>query len=350
MQKRFLVSVGEAVAMQGNNVVFTAKTLIDSGISVETSNTEIRGGVGNSLQSVYYHSGAFNVTLTDTQFRLPYIALNTGASIVQGGDIWEQETVTLSGTTGTLTGTPVSIAGQALAVWTEYNGNYYTFPVEGTSAPFTFSTSGTEIPSGSTLCVMYMNTKDAAQSIVIPANIVPDRIRLYITANLYGDVSGSGYVGKVQIEVPVAQLSGAQEISMTADGYSNTPLTAMALAYTDSTGGCTDGAYYAKITEFIRGTDVYDGVTGLAIEGGDFSYNGIGTGVATLRVWAIKGGNSFLCDNATLSFQSGDQAVATIGAHTGVVNTLSAGTTLITAYITAKPTIEASCTLTVTNT
>jgi hypothetical protein len=342
MLKRFLVSVGDVVAMKGNDIVFTAKTLADSSITIDTSNTEIRGGVSNSLQAVYYHSGTLNISLTDTQFRLPYIALNTGSAITLGGDIWTNETVTLVGNTGTLVGTPKSIAGQPISCWTEYNDNYYTFTVTGN----TFSTQGTAIPENSTLCVMYMNSKSSAQSITIPANIIPDRIRLYITANLYGDVSGDGFVGKVQIEVPVAQLSGAQEISMTSDGYSNTPLTAMALAYSDSSAiGCTNGQYYAKITEYLNESSWYDGVTALAISGGDFSMKSSGS--TTLRVYAVKGGSSFLVDNSELTFKSGTASTATIGEHTGIVSPVAEGSTLLTVSITEKPTIEASCTLTV---
>lgn len=346
MLKRFLVSVGEVVAMKGNDIVFTAKTLADSSITIDTSNTEIRGGVSNALQAVYYHSGTFNIALTDTQFRLPYIALNTGATITKGGDIWSSETVTLNGSNGTLTGAPVSIGGNPISVWVEYKDTYYTFNTVGK----TFSTQGTPIPENSTICVMYMNTKTSAETITIPANIIPDRVRLYITANLYGDVSGDGFVGKVQIEVPVAQLSGAQEISMTADGYSNTPLNAMAIAYSDSgVVGCANNQYYAKITEFINDSKWYDGVTALAIEGGDFDYTGtVNPNIGTLRVWAIKGGSSFLCNNADLTFESSESQYATIGTNTGIVGAVSTGDTLLTAYITESPNIEVSCTLSVT--
>lgn len=345
MQKRFLVSVGDAVAMQGNDIIFTAKTLVDSGITVETSNTEIRGGQGNQLQAVYYHTGTFNITLTDTQFRLPYIALNTGSQIVAGGDIWSNETVTLQGKVGTLTGTPVKIANQDLSVWVEYNDVHYTLPVTMSGSSYTFTVDGTPIPENSTLCVMFMNTQDSARSITIPANIIPDRIRLYITATLYGDTSGSGKVGSVQIEVPVAQLSGSQEITMTADGYSNTPLTAMALAYSDNAVGCSSGAYYAKITEYLEGSTWYDGVTALAISGGDFSLNVNDTKM--LKVYAVRGNTSFLCNNANLTFTSGTEATATVD-PTGKVTALADGTTLIKAVIKGKTDIEASCTLTVT--
>lgn len=344
MKKRFLVSVGDVVAMQGNNIVFKSKTMADTGFSVETSNTEIRGGVSNPLQAVYYHSGALNITLTETQFSLPYIALNSGGAITNGGDIWTNETVTLVGESGTITGTAVAIDGEVPAVWVESNGTNYTLPLTGN----TFSVSGTGIAQNSTICVSYLVNQSAAQTVTIPADIIPDRVRLYIIANLYGDVSGSGFIGKVQIEIPVAQLSGAQEITMTADGYSNTPLTAMALAYTDSNAiGCSQGQYYAKITEYLNDAKWYDGVTGLAIQGGDFTLNGPAGTKATLRVYAVRGNNSFLCDNSLLTFTSGTAGTATVGANTGVVTSVANGTSLITVKITGKEDIEGSCTVTV---
>ena len=343
MKKRFLVSVGDVVAMQGNNIVFTSKTMADTGFSVETSNTEIRGGVSNPLQAVYYHSGALNITLTETQFSLPYIALNSGGAITNGGDIWTNETVTLVGESGTITGTAVAIDGEVPAVWVESNGTNYTLPLTGNQ----FSVNGTGIAQNSTICVSYLVKQNAAQTVTIPANIIPDRVRLYIIANLYGDVSGAGFIGKVQIEIPVAQLSGAQEITMTADGYSNTPLTAMALAYTDSNAiGCSQGQYYARITEYLSDANWYDGVTALAIQGGDFTLNGAGAS-ATLRVYAVRGNESFLCDNNNLTFTSGTQGTATVGQNTGTVQAVANGTSLIKAVITGNEQIEGSCTVTV---
>lgn len=341
--KRFLVSVGDVVLMQGNDIIATSKTMADTGFSVETSSTEIRGGVSNPLQAVFYHSSAFNITLTETQFSLPFIAVNAGSAITNGGDIWTNETVTLVGQNGTITGTASAIDGKVPAVWVEYDGVNYTLPLTDK----TFSVNGTSIPQNATICVKYLDTKNAAKQVVIPANIIPDRVRLYIIANLYGDVSGAGFIGKVQIEVPVAQLSGAQEITMTADGYSNTPLTAMALAYSDSNAvGCDAGQYYAKITQFETDANWYDGVTGLAIQGGDFTLTGSGA-TATLRVYAVRGNDSFLCNNADLTFTSGTVANATVGENTGIVSAVANGTSLITVKITGKEDIEGSCTVTV---
>jgi len=349
LQKKFLFGVGDVIGMQDNNVVFYGKTLLDSGIEISTSSTEVRGGQGNQLQAIYYHTGTLNATITDTQFSLPLIALNTGASISSGGNVWTYQTITTADGKGTLidgiTNADVaSIDGANKSVYVEYEGTYYTLELD--SGAVTFTTTPT-IPNGTVLCVAFLEVKNSAQSIIIPANIVPDRVRLYITANLSGDTTGSsGFIGTATVEIPIFQLSGAQTIAMTADGVANTPLSGMAIAYTDTTSGCTSGAYYAKITEDIFDTNWYDNATALAIDGGDFTMAASST--QQLRVWYVANGRSLLAPLADLTFSCTPTTSADVGVHTGLVtSTAVTGDGLISVYITNKSTIEASATVTV---
>lgn len=347
--KKFLVGVADVVAMQGNDIVFSGKTMLDTGIEVTTANTEIAGGQGNSLQAIYYHTGRFNVTITETQWSLPLIALNTGASITNGGDVWSRQTITTSAGLGTLVGVANSdiatINGNtAKYVWTEYNNQFITMELISTGLTFDTLTAG--IPDGTTICVEYLEVKNSAKSITIPANIIPERVRLYLTANLAGDTTGSGFIGTATVEVPVLQLSGAQTISMTADGYSNTPLSGMAIAYSDSNSGCTVGSYYAKITENLFSGNWFDSATALAIEGGDFTMDVSTT--KQLKVWYVANGRSYEAPVADLTFTCTPTTPAGVGENTGLVTaTAVAGTGLILVIITSKPTVEASCTVTV---
>lgn len=343
MEKRFLVSTANVVGMIGDNVIFEAKTNSVTGVTLSTSNTDIRGGQGNALQARFFHSPEMGIELQETQFRMEFIALNAGSTIINGGRLWTSESVTLNGTTGTLLeGTPIPVNNDTY-VYFEYNNVNYKAAVVGS----TFSVSGLGIPNDVTLCVSYMSQNLGARTIVIPANIVPSRIRLIMTANLYGDTNGDGYVGKVQIEIPNAQLSGALELSMNADGHSTTPLNATALAYSDTNAvGCSNNNYYAKFVEYINNANWYDSVIGIGIAGGDFEMTEGDT--ATLNVYAFYAdGTSALVDNSELTFASSDQTVATIGTNTGLVSALVAGSTLINVYITNKSTIEANLTLTV---
>jgi hypothetical protein len=340
--KKFLVGVGNVVAMQNGQIVAYSRTMLNTGFEVSTSNTEIRGGQGNQLLYVYYHTGALSITLEDTQWQLPWIMLNTGASYEVGGNFWEQETIGYSGTGYvTPTQTPIALDGTTINGFVEYKGGNYVVPY----ADGAFDISSVGIAEGDSACLGYFVSDISGSTITIPANIIPDTVHLFITGKLASDTAGSGLIGDAVIEVPLAQLSGAQTISMTADGYSTTPLTANALAYSPVEGGCESGAYYAKISERISGASPLDGVTALAIAGGDFSLaNGSS---ATLQVYAVKNGRSFLVDNSQLTFSSSSSSVATVGEHTGIVTAAaSSGTTVIKAVYGS---IEASVTVTATS-
>lgn len=339
--KKFLVGVGNVVAMQNGQVVATSKTMLNTGFEVSTSNTEIRGGQGNQLLYVYYHTGALNITLEDTQWQLPWLMLNTGAALSVGGNFWEQETIAGGQASVTPSKTPVAIDGDTAYAFVEYEGAIYACPY----AEGVVDVSSVGLQEGDQACMGYFVSDMNGQTITIPANIIPDTVHLFITGKLASDTAGSGLIGDAVIEVPLAQLTGAQSISMTADGYSTTPVSAMALAYAPVDGGCDTNAYYAKISERVSGANPLDGITALAIAGGDFSLaNGSS---ATLQVYAVKNGRSFLADNSQLTFTSSTGSVATVGQHTGVVTAAaSTGTTVIKVVYGS---IEASATVTATS-
>ena len=313
--KKFLVGVGNVVAVQNGQVVAHSKTMLNTGFEVSTSNTEIRGGQGNQLQYVYYHTGALSVNLEDTQWQLPWIMLNTGASLSTGGNFWAEETIVASGTTVQFEGVPVAVDGGTPYGYINYNGAVYNCPYDSTTGYLDISS--VPAPANASLCVGYFVADANGETITIPANIIPDTVHLFIFGKLASDSAGSGLIGDAVVEFPLAQLTGAQTITMTADGYSTTPITAQALAFTDSTGGCSTGAYYAKISERITGESPLAGITALAIVGGDFEMT-VGD-TATLTVYAVKNGRSFLVDNSLLTFSSDQSAKLSVGAHTGVL-------------------------------
>lgn len=338
--KKFLVGVGDVVAIQNGQVVAHSKTMLNSGFEVSTSNTEIRGGQGYQLLYVYYHTGALSVTLEDTQWQLPWIMLNTGASLAVGGNFWNEETITKgSGSTVVPSETPIAVDGESVYAYVDYKGTRYSCPYSDGSVDI----SSVGMTEGDKACMGYFVSDVNGETITIPANIIPDTVHLFIFGKLASDTADKGIIGDAVIEIPLAQLSGAQTISMTADGYSTTPLTANALAYTDTSEGCAAGAYYAKISERVSGASPLDGITALAIAGGDFTLASGSS--ATLQVYAVKDGRSFLVDNSLLTFTSGTTGVATIGEHTGVVATVSTGSSVLKAVYGS---IEASATVTVT--
>jgi hypothetical protein len=349
--KRFLTSVADVFAYDdSDNIVFTAKTLLDSSMDVTLGSTPIRGGRGSQLQYIFYHTAEMKFTLTDTQFNLAMLASTVGKSYGTGVDVYQEEDVTLNGSgTGSVTDTPLGWDGGATAY------GWATSPL-GVTERVTFATKSFTVAagagaSGQKWCVRYYALNSAANYFTIDANIIPKVVKLVMETQLNSADVTTNKIGVVQLIVPRATLSGAFNIAMKADGVSTTPLTANALAFTESTttgAGCTNAPYYAKLIEIIDSANWYDNVIALAIQGGDFALTHPAT--STLVVWAIPsgGGAAFPAPlGGQLDFASVTGATATINATTGVVTTVAGGTTLLTVHIHDKSTVEDSCTLTV---
>jgi hypothetical protein len=346
--KKFLTSVMDAYLYDENDVLLaSAKTLIDSSLDVKLASSEVRGGRGNQLLYIYYHSNAMTITLNDTQWNLDFLASTVGSSVATSNNIYTEETITLGAAgTGTILGTPLAIQGTALYGWVTQ--------LDGTIERVTFSTktfatsTGT---SGDVVCVRYYALDAASRSITIPANAIPKIARIVLEGQLNSSDQSTNKIGVIQVIIPKATLSGSFTLSLKSDGVSQTPLTAQALAYTDAeTAACTSAPIYAKIIEILDSVNWYDDVIALAIEGGDFGLTHPSTGVHTVVVYAIKsnGDAPFIPPyGGQLDFSSGTVGKATIDAATGVITTVATGDTLIGVHIHDKSTVEASATLTV---
>jgi hypothetical protein len=362
MTKKFLTSVANAYLYKDSDGTLLAfgKTLLDSSIETTLGSTDVRGGYGNPLLYKYYHTSAMNITISDAQWNLAFLAETVGSSITSATvDVFKEESVTLSAPgVGTLvSGTAIYVPGatsNAIYGWATL--------ADGTVVTATFSTAQAFTLAGSAgatsevVCVRYYSADTAARSITINSNILPDTVHIVLEAQLNSsDTAGVNKIGTIQIDVPRATLSGAFSIKMTADGVASTPITASAIANEDvTTGACTNVPYYATIKEIISGANWYDSVIGIAIEGGDFTQT-VATSGHAVRVWAIPAQPAlpFLCPVAAgvtgyMWFTSGTPGTATISAGLGVVTGVTGGTTLLHAVITNKPTIEASALLTLT--
>lgn len=343
--KKFMTSVADCFGYDENdNLLFSAKTLLDSSIDVKLASSEVRGGRGNQLLFVYYHSNAMTIQLNDTQWNLGFLGTTVGADVVTGNNIYTEETITLgAGGSGTVLGTPLAIQGANLYGWvTQVDGTIERVTFTGSSFA---SSTGT---SGDSVCVRYYALNSASRSITIPANAIPKICRLVMEASLNSSDESTNKIGIVQFIVYKAQLSGSFTLSLKSDGVSQTPLSAMALAYSDAeSAACTSDPVYAKVTEILDSANWYDGVTALAISGGDFTLS-TPTSTKQLVVYAIRPGDTpFEPPVADLDFTSGTPSKATVGLHTGLVQGVTNGSTLITVAITAAPSIEASATCTV---
>lgn len=345
MTRKYVVSVADVTGYDANDtIILTGKTLLDSSITVSVSEVEVRAGKGNPLIYRYFHSGKFEIALTDAQFNLNYLGSAVGSSVSTGVNVWTSENVTVDGGgAGTVTGTPLATSSGNLYGWVK--------SASGTDERVTFTGSNFTCSTLSdTVCVTYFALDAAARQINVPASILPSTLRLVLKADLCtGDIAGSNKIGEIQIEVPKAQLSGGFTLQLKADGVANTPLSALALADEDLTDlACSSTAIFAKITEILTSANWYDNLIGISIKDGNFTL-GTTLGTKTLVVYGIKntGDAPFIINNSELSFSSSDTGKATAGLHTGLITGVAAGTSTISVVVDDVSTIEAQCVVTV---
>jgi hypothetical protein len=337
MQNLFIGGVATVDIYEGDQLFATAKTLIDSSITIAVSEQEVRGGEGNKLFGKYFHTSKFDAKLTDTMFRLEYLAKNVGSAVTVGGELFTEEEITLgAGGAGTVVGTPVAVDTYGVIGWASKVGEGVYQKVTFTGSNFTFVGGA----SGDKVCVKFVSSDAAAREVIVSANIIPSTVKLVMRAPLFAgdDISTATKAGVAQIVVPRFILSGNQEISMTSSGVANTPLTGSALAVPNN--DCSGSAYYAVITEQLFGANWYDDVTSLSVVGGSVDM-GVGD-TETLVVYALHS-NALpsIAPVADLTFSSDATGVATAGLHTGLVTGISAGQAIISVSITAKPSVEA---------
>ena len=265
----YLAGVANAEIFKGNDLFSTAKTLIDSSITIGVSAEDIRAGQGAKLYGKYFHTSTFDLKMTDAMFRLEYLAANVGADLELGGDVFTEEEHVATDTAGTfgLSKTPVAMSdgGHIYVYWKESSASYYNVADLGETVPATIKLGKTE--NGKKYCIKYLYTNDLARKVVVKANFTPDTLSVYLTANLYsGDVANpqtGTKVGTVTIKVPRFLLNGSQEIAMSMTGAANTPFEGSALAAKGE--GCDGDGIYAEIIEVINDR-TYKDLTAIVVE------------------------------------------------------------------------------------
>lgn len=348
MSRQFLAGAATVDVLVGDQLIATATTLLDSSITVGSTAEEVRGGPGAKLLGKYYHTSTFDINLTDVLFKLEYFAFQTGSAIQQIADVFTSEQVTLgAGGSGTITGTPAVYQSYGTIGWAAKPGSDAYQKITFTEKAFTVAGA----KEGDIYCVKYISTDNAARQITISSSFIPSEVTLVMTANLYraggrgeNDVNNSSKIGIVQVLVPRFQFNGSMELSMTSTGVANSPIAGSALD--NPSADCSDGGYYAIITEQLSGSSWYDNVFALAIEDSDIEL-ATTTGTATLSVYALPlNGAAFKPPYEDLTFTSAANGTATV-TQEGVVTGVAQGSTTVTVSIKNKAGVEAIANITV---
>lgn len=343
--RNFIAGCATVDMLVGDRIIATANTLVDSSININSSSEDVRGGIGNKLLGKYYHTSTMDINLTDVVFRLEYLAFQTGSNIEQISQIFASEQVTINSNQGIIVGDPDDYEDYGKIAWVTLPGEDSYETVELNGKQFTY-----EAADGQVVCVKYVRRDLGSKSIVVSSNFIPSEVKLVMRCNLYraganNAINDSSKVGELQIVVPRFQFNGAQELSLQSSGVCQVPIAGSALD--NPSADCTEGGYYAIITETISGVKWYDNVITLAVEDSDVELEVNET--KQLVVKAVpKSGSAFTVSASELTFTSGSDSIATV-TDAGLVAAVAQGTTNITIAAKDKPELTAIAEVTVSN-
>lgn len=300
-QRKFIAGVGNVTLFKGDDLILTAKTLVDTSISFSVTLEDIRAGQGAKLYGKYAHTTGMTMKLTDAMWRIEMLAANIGADIEYvGGSAIETGQVT-AGTNGSLNLTTTGYANAKALPGSDRTAYIYYAPVGDSDNGWTkvalsevTAASGViedaTIAEGTKVCIKYFADLGAQKTLTVRGDFIPDTLTAVVEVPVFaGDSSGSvsTRIGKVIITIPRFMLNGTMEMSMTMTGASQTAIEGSALAVT-SADCLADQDYYAIISEVMDNADYWDGLKFIAIdaEGGFIHVEGEGSKVK-LSVYGI---------------------------------------------------------------
>lgn len=279
-ERIYMAGVATVDLFDGKNLFATAKTLTESSIAISTSAEDIRGGEGAALLGKYYHTSAFDLTLTDALFSMEYLAASVGADLDKdNANIMIEEGATADADGAlTLSKVPVAFADcEKIYVYVREaaeDSEWNTVEVTTANAAIR-KVTGLGIVSGGKYCVKYFATMSGVAQIRVNSNYIPATLRALLRVNLYAagqSEKSKTKVGHLEIDIPRFQLDGSQDLSMSMTGASTTSIKGSALATEGCvSGNCTADNYYAEIKQVLDDTNWYDDAKFLAVEGGDIT-------------------------------------------------------------------------------
>lgn len=320
--KEFVVSVADFAFYIDGVLACTGVTNLSSSISVSMQEQAVNAGKGNQKIFSYKYGRELTAELEAADWKLEYIALQTGSQIVKGiQDFYSlNECVTLTNGIGTLGKTPIEGAKVGVEL---PNGTFVEVAPEGTTIDLTAFGLTTEMVKAT------YQYDVVAKRITIDAESTPYVGKLVLQADKHN--SKRGKIGTVEIVIPSYSLDGNFDISFTPDGVVSTTLSGTALAVEGDT--CSDGAaVYAYITEIDDNDDTI-AVSEIAISAPTKTIKVNGT--TQLAVVGILGAMykpiEIDASEVTFSVEAGSASIASVGEKTGLVTGLGAGTTTVKA-------------------
>jgi hypothetical protein len=323
MANKFLVSVADAIMRDPNtgNALAYGIANLNSGLTISTSETQVRGGINNPLLYTYIHDRQVEVSIEQPTFDKNILAFNAGQSIINGAvNVTQTDCLVLSASgSGTLTATPI---GDVSVILPDDTIEVVT------PATLNITTSG---GANQRVTAVYI-TSVTADQITIETTTPPSVVDLTLIAEVR-DNTGV-IVEKLQINIPRFQVDGNYTLSMTSNGVSSQTINGKSLAV--ASADCTTGEYYAKATWVPVSSSV--SYSSIAAIPSTITF-AVGSTLQNqqISVLGIRGGtyaNVNITDQCTFARSGSTVGNITCGSATGLVSSGSAITSSHTALVT----------------
>lgn len=268
------------------NIIGYENTPTDFASSSSMNDFTIEGGFGNTQLAVIPDTFRLTGTMTAQAFSLEQRSLVTGGTVAFGGVVPACETVTASGTTISVTKTPVKHYAQPAGdtyAWcyvrehgaAEYMGTNYGVDISTKQIQNFTATSGTKYD------VTYYISNPSAKVLPIKSVVAPKVASVVQRFAMYSaegtNLSGASLAGYLYLIVPRVQftgnvgIEGSQTANSTTDyawsAISNEDAMTTALSCPDCSNFGTDYAYYV----WAPCGDIAQNIAGFVIAGGDIT-------------------------------------------------------------------------------
>lgn len=316
--KNFVVSTADFAFYHKGMLACTGTTNLNTSINVSMQTQDTKAGKGNKQIFTYKYGRELAVELEAADWRLEYIAMNTGSEIFEGlSDVYAlNECVTITNGIGVLKRTPIGTVGIELP-----SGAFVEIEPDGKNIDLaSFNIGKNEYAVKATY--KYNNN---TRYITIDADTSPLTGELVLDADKHDNKQGK--VGSVQIIIPSYSLDGNFDLTFTPEGVTSTKMSGKAQAIEGDTCD-NNNAVYAYVKEIVN-EEVSLPVVDITANAPMYSLTVADT--ATISVYGSKGAlyKDISLSNSDCTFTSDKSDILTV-TNAGVVTAVSAGTATVT--------------------
>lgn len=291
----------------------------------------INAGVGNPVVINLPDTSQVNLNLVAADVSLYARKLAVGGTLSYNAIIPVIESITPNSTTLQVTRPPVAAYGMSDAyAFIDMDGTAYAIDEDN------FVVQNFTAQAGQTYCVRYFTRAASAQELRISSVFAPavEVVMIRIPAyNAQGSASNQGsHCGDFYIWIPRMQFSGNAGTDASQTAASTTDFSGTALSYdkAQAVGACSEEDAYGALAYMVYMplAGQTSAVSGLAVIGGSVQVS-VGNQMQIPVKYVIN--NELVQPNyADLAFSSAAEGTATVGANTGILTGVAAGSTTVT--------------------